>query len=152
MTASAAVAAATLDDRGVRRVVFQPDEFPSLVDAALVDDWGGELGTMHVVYAEDVTVPPPRGRSGRSVLVVTVNRGWGGAYYRSPDKWAWITRNVQPAADTPELLYDPEAGTNYPADAAIRIDQLRRAVEEYLLTGQRPTCVEWQAAEQYMIY
>jgi hypothetical protein len=133
-------------------VVFQPDEFPSLVDAALVDDWGGELGTMHIVYAEDVTIPPPRGRSGKSVLVTTVSNGWGAAYFRNPDLEAWITRNPQAPDRVPELLFDPEGGTNYPANAAVPVDQLRQAIEEYLDTGERPTCVAWQEHDRYMIY
>jgi hypothetical protein len=151
MTAVATGEAATLRDPEAGRRVYRRHEFPELIDAALLDDGDG-LGTMHIVYAEDVTVPRPRDRSARSVLVVTVNHGWGAVYYRRHDLYAWITRSPQPAPDAPELLFDPEAGTNYPAGAAIPVDQLRRAIEEYLRTGERPTSLDWQEAEQYMIY
>jgi hypothetical protein len=151
MTATAAGRAATLRERGVGRWVYQADEFPRLIDDTLAED-DDEVGAQRVVYAEDVTVPPPRGRVGRSVLVVTVNRGWGAAYYRGPDLYAWITHNPRPAPDASELLFDPEAGTNYPAGAAIPVNQLRTAIEEYLQTGERPTCVQWQEPDRVMIY
>jgi hypothetical protein len=105
-----------------------------------------------MLYDQDTTLPHPPGWHAETVLVVTVSRGWGAAYYRAPDMWAWITRNPQPSTDAPELLFDGEAGTDYPSGAAIPVDHLRKAIEEYLRTGERPTCVEWQAAEQYMIY
>lgn len=151
MTAVATGEAATLRDPEAGRRVYRRHEFPELIDAALFDDGDG-LGTMHIVYAEDVTIPPQRGRSSRSVLVVTVNRGWGAGYFRNPDNWAWITRNPQPTTEPPDLLFDPEAGTDFPPGAAIPVGHLRRAIEEYLQTGQRPTYVTWQEAERYMIY
>jgi hypothetical protein len=151
MTAVATGEAATLREPEAGRRVYRRHEFPELLDAALLDDGDG-LGTMHIVYAEDVTVALPRGRSARSVLVVTVNRGWGAGYFRDPDKWAWITHNPQSTAEPPDLLFDPEAGTDFPSSAAIPVGQLRRAIEQFLQTGQRPTRVEWREAEQYMIY
>lgn len=151
MTATAAGRAATLRERGVGRRVYRPEEFPRLVEDTLAED-DDEVGAQRVLYAEDVTVSQPGGQLGRSVLVVTVNGGWGAVYFRGPDLYAWITHNPQPLLDTPEQLFDPEAGTSYPTTAAIPVRQLRAAIEEYLQAGERPTCVQWQEPDRVMIY
>jgi hypothetical protein len=147
--------AGTLFGGFVRKEVYQADEFPRLVDTAVIEE-DYDLGVQRVVYAQDITTPHAPGWVPETVLVVTVHRGWGAAYYREHDDagqgWAWITRNPRPSAEVPDLLFDPEAGANYPADAAIPVSQLRRAIEEYLRTGERPTCVEWKEADRYMIY
>ena len=96
--------AAALTGRGVRRTVYRPDEFPCLVDAALVD--GGGV-VQRVVYAQDITVPHPRELVPETVLVVTVCESWGALYYRGHDHRAWITDNPQAGTDAPSLLFDP---------------------------------------------
>jgi hypothetical protein len=54
--------------------------------------------------------------------------------------------------ETVLVLFDPEAGTGYPPEAAIPVSQLRQVVEEYSRTGERPTAVEWRPADRYMVY
>lgn len=151
MRAVAAGEAATLRRLSGERETYQRDEFSRFIDAALAEkDY--DLGVQRILYDQDLSIPHQPGWVPETVLVVTVGHGWGAAYYRGPDRYAWITRNPRPAPNMPELMFDGEAGTNYPANAVIPRDQLRRAVEEYLETGNRPTCVDWQEHDRYMIY
>jgi Immunity protein Imm1 len=149
MTAVAQRAATLLGGVAHRREVFPAHEFDRLVDAALVD--GGGV-VQRVVYAQDITVPHPRGWVPETVLVVTVCGSWGALYYRGHNHRAWITDNPQPSPDAPALLYDDQAPADFPADAVISVDQIRAAVEEYLKTGERPTCVPWREPDRYMTW
>jgi hypothetical protein len=139
----------------VRDQIYQADEFPLLVDAAVAEG-DDERGTERAVYAQDISRPHPPGWVPETVLVLVVSRGWGGAYYRDRDDTgkihAWITHNPQPSGDAPTLLYDDQAPANFPVDAVLPVDQLRRAVEEYLRTGQRPTCVQWRVPDRWLTW
>ncbi len=136
---------------GTRPRVYRPEEFPRLVDEIVIND-GGEWGVQHVLYAQDITGQHDPGWCPETVLVETVNGQWGAAYFRGPDRRAWITCAASPPSDPPGLLYDPYNESTFPADAVMRVDELRAVIEEYLRTGQRPTCAQWQEPDRYLVY
>lgn len=51
--------------------------------------------------------------------------------------------DVSPAA----LYIDFDTRTRFPPDAAIPLALLRQALLEFMKTGRRPTCVEWQESD-----
>ncbi|HEV2782124.1 MAG TPA: Imm1 family immunity protein [Actinophytocola sp.] len=149
MTAMVERAATMLGGDTYRREVFAAHEFDRLVDAALVD--GGGVA-QRVVWAQAIPDPYPRGWVPETVLVVTVRESWGALYYRGNDHRAWITENPQPSPDAPVLIFDDQAPADFPADAVLPVDQIRAAVEEYVHTGERPTCVRWREPDRYMTW
>jgi Immunity protein Imm1 len=118
---------------------------------------------------DDVLSPPPEDRpwwvngqrslavgephdpgEGSTLLLVTVSTEGGAAYYRDiPDGvvHGWVTRNAHPFPDPPVLAFSAQGGTAFPSDAVIGLDELRAAIEEFLITGSRPRCVAWQESE-----
>ncbi|MDG4834093.1 Imm1 family immunity protein [Solwaraspora sp. WMMD1047] len=71
------------------------------------------------------------------------------SYYGDPDTSGqpgpWITRGPGPSPVV--LRRDIDSATPYPADAAVTLDDIRRALHEFLTTGgRRPTAVDWQQA------
>lgn len=56
----------------------------------------------------------------------------------------YATRGEQSASDLPTLYIDNDTKTPFPADAALPIDRIFAALEEFRQTGERPTCVDWQ--------
>jgi hypothetical protein len=54
---------------------------------------------------------------------------------------------IDVAPGVPTLYIDKDTRTPFPADAAIPIDQILAALEEFRQTGDRPTCVSWQESE-----
>ncbi|ANZ36654.1 hypothetical protein BBK82_11835 [Lentzea guizhouensis] len=81
-------------------------------------------------------------------------QGFGALHYvgPAPDSTAdevgyWVTRAVELAEGAPTLYVDKDNKSEFPPDAAIRVDQVRDALLEFQRTGSRPTCVEWQATE-----
>jgi hypothetical protein len=148
MTSVVVITTATVRVPGSLRppAVYRHDQFPRLVDDVSVG-----LG-LYVVYAQDITLPHPRGWSPENLLAVSVDdEGWGAAYYRHENS-PWIARNPHPATDAPALMFDSEAGTDFPTDAVFPLDQIRAAVQEYLRTGQRPRSVQWHMSDRAMIY
>jgi hypothetical protein len=148
MTPVAAISTATVRIPGSLRppTVYRRDLFPRLVD-----DVSAGLG-LYLVYAQDITSPHPPGWYPENVLAVSVDdEGWGAAYLRDQES-QWIARNPRPAAEAPALLFDAEAGTDFPPDAVFPLDQIRAAVMEYLRTGQRPRSVQWYVPDRVMIY
>lgn len=147
--------AATLTGPVTKRQVFQPEEYDQLISAALAEE-NYPLGVQRVLYDQDTSRPHPSGWYPATVLVVTVNRGWGALYYRDLDEngqlRAAITHNPESPATAPELLFDPEAGATYPLNAGIPVSHLRAAIREYLETGERPTCVLWREPDRYMTW
>lgn len=144
MTAATERAATLMD--GTRPVVYRADEFDQLTDEILARN--GE----YRLYAQDMRPLHEERRVAETVLVVMVLDGWTGAYFRGPDRRAWITHTMQPPARPVELIYDTFTDSTFPADAVIPVDQLRAVVDEYLATGDRPTCVQWQEPDRYLIY
>jgi hypothetical protein len=134
---------------GTRPEVYRGSELSRLVDEVLVD--GGGV-VQRVVYAQDITAPHPPGWVPETVLVVTVSGDCGALYYRGSDRRAWITHNPQPTPDSPRLLFDAEAPADFPAEAAIPVETIRAAVEEYLETGARPTRMPWREPDRYMTW
>ncbi|HUQ54425.1 Imm1 family immunity protein, partial [Lentzea sp.] len=54
----------------------------------------------------------------------------------------YATRGEQSAAKSPTLYIDTDTRTPFPANAAIPIDRIFAALEEFHQTGERPTCVD----------
>ncbi|MEU7475313.1 Imm1 family immunity protein [Lentzea sp. NPDC042327] len=80
--------------------------------------------------------------------------GFGALHFVGPDPESttdeigyWVTRGAEPPAAVPTLYVDKDNKTEFPRNAAIRLDQVRDALLEFQRTGSRPTCVEWQVTE-----
>lgn len=150
MTATAERSATLLSSNTTGRQVFSAQDFSRLVDEAL-NDGGGVV--QRAIYAQDITVPHPRGWVPETVLVVTTCGDWGALYYRSREpRGIWISHNNQPPPDAPELVFDDQAPASFPVDALIPVDQIRATVEEYLATGQRPTRAAWRESDRAMVW
>jgi len=79
----------------------------------------------------------------------------GALLFLSPQSWeppedgdastgVYATRAEQPVSDSPMLYIDTDTRTPFPADAALPIDRILAALEEFRQTGERPTCIGWQ--------
>jgi hypothetical protein len=62
----------------------------------------------------------------------------------------WVTRAADPVPSAAMLRRDIDSATLYPADAAVPIEDIRRALHEFLTTGgRRPTAVAWQPSDSW---
>lgn len=75
--------------------------------------------------------------------------------FLSPQSWeepvesdtstgVYATRGEQSVQSSPTLYLDTDTKTRFPADAALPIDRVLAALEEFRRTDERPTCVGWQ--------
>jgi Immunity protein Imm1 len=64
------------------------------------------------------------------------------------DFYSRVSRRIQADDASPATLYiDFDTRTRFPPDAAIPLSLLRQALREFMETGRRPTCVEWQESD-----
>ncbi|MEU4802999.1 Imm1 family immunity protein [Actinosynnema sp. NPDC023587] len=66
------------------------------------------------------------------------------------DTTAWIALPRQPATPllTGVTLYiDRDTRTEFPREAALPLSVLRSLLHEFMRTGKRPTCVDWQRTD-----
>jgi hypothetical protein len=72
------------------------------------------------------------------------------SYYGDPEHdqpGPWVTRAAGPVLAAAVLLRDIDSATPYPADSAVALDDIRRALHDFLATGgRRPTVVGWRQA------
>jgi hypothetical protein len=68
-----------------------------------------------------------------------------------PDGGVWVARSVGwvPPAGTPPLYIDKAVMTEFPWNAVLPLDLWREALHEFMRTGLRPTCVEWDVSAVY---
>lgn len=82
----------------------------------------------------------------------------GALLFLSPQSWeqpadgdsstgVYATRGEQPTSDVPTLYIDNDTKTPFPADAALPIDRIFEALDEFRQTGERPACVDWQESD-----
>lgn len=80
----------------------------------------------------------------------------GALLFLSPRSWeppvegdtstgVYATRWSVPSATT--LYIDNDTRTPFPADAALPVQHVLAALEEFRQTGERPTCVDWQESQ-----
>lgn len=91
-------------------------------------------------------------------IAVAIPERLGALLFLSPLSWeepadgdtstgVYATRGEQPTSDSPTLYIDNDTKTPFPADAALPIDRVLAALEEFRQTGERPTCVDWQESQ-----
>jgi hypothetical protein len=59
---------------------------------------------------------------------------------------SWHTRNPEPVADAPTLRFDAGSALAFPRDSLLPFADLRRALDEFTRSGERPDAVQWQQA------
>ncbi|GAA2679464.1 MULTISPECIES: Imm1 family immunity protein [Actinosynnema] len=143
--AVATVVSALLDNR------WHYARTPHQVDA-LVDDLVRE-GLPHrgaQLYLAEQPVDRHSDPSTRLVVSVDPTLGVGAVSfhdYRS-DGGAWDSlAATPPEPGAPPLVYDPHGGAGYRPSSLLPVEQVERAVREFLTDGERPSCLGWQQAE-----
>ncbi|MCP3804006.1 Imm1 family immunity protein [Allokutzneria sp. A3M-2-11 16] len=74
-------------------------------------------------------------------VIVGVRDGRAVMLYSDGDIGGWVTVGDNPNTEITYLEYD------FPPHSELPLSIVERAVEEFRVTGTRPTCVEWQVAE-----
>jgi hypothetical protein len=77
----------------------------------------------------------------------------GALHYVGPDKdsedrefWSWASVSNEEFPDTPPVLYiDKQNRTLFPPASAISLDTIKKVLDEFRQTGNRPTCIKWQS-------
>ncbi|SHF16914.1 Imm1 family immunity protein [Streptoalloteichus hindustanus] len=57
---------------------------------------------------------------------------------------AWVTHTELPVGDAPPLYLDKHVPYQFPTSSALPLERVRAALHEFMTTGQRPRCVQWQ--------
>jgi hypothetical protein len=84
-----------------------------------------------------VTVTPSEG--GVDYELVVGMRGGLGAIYYTDEGGSWYSRGDTPEDDGPVF-----AEVDFPSHCEIPRDRVKEALQEFMSTGGRPGCVEWQ--------
>lgn len=79
---------------------------------------------------------------------VGFHEGHGGAFFGDETTsgerdWAWVALASEPMDDAPVVYFDQSAGTVFPPQTVMPLDQLRAVVLEWVTTGRRPSSVRW---------
>lgn len=68
------------------------------------------------------------------------------------DTAAWIALPRQANTWVPSgvtLYIDRDAGTEFPKEATLPLNLLRELLHEFMRTGKRPICVDWQQTDSF---
>ncbi|HEX5407996.1 MAG TPA: Imm1 family immunity protein [Pseudonocardiaceae bacterium] len=67
-------------------------------------------------------------------------------YMDNNDRQMAIANSYNPARPPPpiSLIFNGRTGATFPPAAAISIAQAREALQQWLRTRERPTCIQWQ--------
>jgi hypothetical protein len=71
-------------------------------------------------------------------LVVGMRGGLGALYYTDEDG-SWYSQGETPEGDGPVF-----AEVDFPSHCEVPRERLEQALHEFMTTGSRPVCVEWQ--------
>jgi hypothetical protein len=138
------------DDRPYEwRVVTDPRGWPALVDEILTPPPAD--GPWWVRGHRVLSVGAPHDpREGSTFLLVAVSAVGGAAYYRAlsdgGEVEGWVSHNSEPMPGAPALAFSAQGGTHFPPEAVLGMDDLRRAIGEFL-GGVRPQSVDWRVSE-----
>lgn len=119
----------------------EPTDVRQLIDALL--QMPGDRHEASVTLADD---PAERGIGGTELRVgVNAAEGVGGLRWSGGDGTHFSVGRPSPA-DTISIPYYLCGlhETEYEPDSEVPVSALREALEEFLDTGRRPTCVQWQ--------
>jgi immunity protein Imm1 of predicted polymorphic toxin system len=107
----------------------------------------GALNLLHRLSLDGRVIAQamPSGGKPTAFLDIGLHGEWGALHYSGRDYREGCFSKGDTYADAPELLYYyMNSDTEYPPDAEISSAAVRRAAEEFMTTGKRPTSVEWQ--------
>lgn len=147
------------DNRGDEPVTVESE---SALDRVLADVLANEQPHPTVVYAKDRTttgladLPDHQIKFDADAEVgVAAIHAFGPHDFVDPTaaspqgNLAFVTK-VEPTADVDVTLYiDKDTRTEFPKDSIIPLGKLRQALGEFLATGRRPTCVDWQETDVF---
>ena len=60
----------------------------------------------------------------------------------------YVSSNDEPFSDPPIMRYDTSDDSLFPRISVLPLEQFHAAIEQYILTGQRPTIVGWTQIQQ----
>lgn len=137
---------------GVARVVHGMQDSAILVDEILSldhTDWETTLLVGDVEYHQSPNGPYPDHQ-----MRVSVRPSMGYAalnYTDHNDPDMAIANSYNPGRPPPNvyLVFNGSCTTMFPPTAAILIPDARNALNEWLRTRRRPTCIEWQPYDAY---
>ncbi|WNV90622.1 Imm1 family immunity protein [Umezawaea sp. Da 62-37] len=132
------------DESGEQMTVTTPEE----VDALLTRLAESGAGAAVIEHQERALIPDVEGLLGAPGEVkipdhdvaAAVSSGFGYLTYADPDQdySTLVGEDGSP-------VYASEY-VDYPAGSGVRVGVLAEALKEFLATGRRPSCVEWQEA------
>jgi len=88
---------------------------------------------------------PPQGLTavveyGHGALGRYVEQDGGSRFY--------VSSNRDPFPSPPVIRYDTGGDSLFPRRSVLSLDQIHAAIEEYILTGQRPASVDWEEVKR----
>jgi hypothetical protein len=137
---------------GVARVAHGVQESASLIDEILrLDhtDWETTLLVGDIEFHQTTEGPYPDHQMRVSVRPST---GYAALNYAdNNDPRMSIANSYNPRRPLPNLylVFNGETGSVFPRTAAIPTADARKALNEWLRTRQRPTCIEWRPYDAY---
>ncbi|MFJ8478349.1 Imm1 family immunity protein [Kitasatospora sp. NPDC094011] len=84
-------------------------------------------------------------RTGRYGALLWMNTGGKGGSY----DWIWLSDNLDPSGDEPELIADDHTGAVYDRSSVLPLSQIAGVVYRFCLdgTGERPDGIGWVTGE-----
>jgi hypothetical protein len=86
----------------------------------------------------------------KSVLYVGIHGDLGALLYASVDDGREFSRGQGSSDGEPLLYMYMTSADEFPSNAEISVEVVRRAAHEFAETGQRPTCLEWQTWDRVL--
>ncbi|MDX8051246.1 Imm1 family immunity protein [Lentzea sp. BCCO 10_0798] len=118
-----------------------------------------DIDELHGVAAIHAMGPPSFVTQDSAAVMSEESRDRTGEDAENGEMRAWVTLwkgSHAPAMPAPQvaegditLYVDVDTRTRFPADAAIPLEKLREALQEFAETGKRPTCVDWQESDVF---
>lgn len=136
---------------GVARVTRGLRESVALVDEILTLShtmWETTLSVGDVEFYQDSDGPFPNHQ-----MRVSVRPDANGAalnYMQNDEPKMSMANSYNPGVEIPvDLIFNGTTGAVFPRSAVISVGDARRALNEWLRTRRRPTCIQWRPYDNY---
>jgi Immunity protein Imm1 len=125
-------------------VLSTPADVDRMIDALLSNDWSDTVAS---VYLRERPLNAAGVPDHELLVAVNPDDKVGGLFYNGHqgEPASLYSKGASVKADSAFYYYFGNE-REFPAGSQISIETIRAAVKEFLMTGNRPTVVEWQAA------
>jgi Immunity protein Imm1 len=122
-------------------IISTPEGMDRVIDDLLAGDWEHSVAA---VYLRERPLNAAGVPDHELLVAVDADTGLGALFLNAPGETHSLYSKGTTQQPDDVLYYYMGSERDFPHDSEIPVDAVRHAAKEFLATGKRPTCVQWQ--------